>query len=232
MTIMDETTTLTVAAASFVGTHFLLSHPLRAPLVGRLGTGGFTIVYALVAFATLGWMSNAYKATPLTAPLWEVGDGLWAVATLIMLVASILLLGSVIGNPAMPGPERPAPKEARGAFAITRHPMMWSFALWGLSHILVFPIAANIIVSAAIIILALVGAALQDQKKAALQPAFWRSWQSHTSYFPFAAIAGGRARFGGFRPHDIAGGVIVWLAATWAHIPVAGIAAGIWRWVG
>ncbi len=26
-----------IAAAAFVGTHFLLSHPLRAPLVARLG---------------------------------------------------------------------------------------------------------------------------------------------------------------------------------------------------
>jgi len=63
---MDGTTTVAVAASSFVGTHFLLSHPLRAPLVKALGNGGFTIVYALVAFATLGWMANAYKAAPIT----------------------------------------------------------------------------------------------------------------------------------------------------------------------
>ncbi len=228
---MDPTTTIAVAAGSFVGTHFLLSHPLRAPLVKALGNGGFTIVYALVAFATLGWMSSAYRHTAATPPLWEVGDGLWAVATLLMLVASILLMGSLIGNPALPGPAGDAPKVARGAFSITRHPMMWSFALWGLSHILVYPIAANIVVAVAIIILALVGAALQDRKKEALEPMRWRAWEGVTSYWPFAAIAAGRARFGGFKPHDLAGGVVVWLVATWAHGPLAGMAAGIWRWV-
>jgi hypothetical protein len=36
--------------------------------------------------------------------------------------------------------------------------MMWAFALWGICHIAVYPVAANIIVAAAIIILALVGA--------------------------------------------------------------------------
>jgi len=26
------------------------------------------------------------------------------------------------------------------------------------------------------------------------------------------------------------GGLVVWLATSWAHIPLAGWAAGIWRW--
>ena len=51
--------------------------------------------------------------------------------------------------------------------------MMWAFALWGICHIAVYPVAANIIVAAAIIILALVRAALQDRKKEALQPDTW-----------------------------------------------------------
>lgn len=228
---MDGTMTVALAAGSFVGSHFLLSHPLRRPLVKAIGNGGFTIVYALFAFATLGWMASAYRTAPLTPALWDVGDGLWAVVTLVMLVASILLMGSLLGNPALPGPATEAPKVARGVFSVTRHPMLWSFALWGASHILVYPVAANIIVAGAIIILALVGAALQDKKKEALLPAMWRDWETRTSYWPFAAIAAGRARFGGFRPHDLAGGVVIWLAATWGHIPGAGIPAGIWRWI-
>lgn len=227
---MDGTMMVALAAASFVGTHFLLSHPLRAPLVKILGNGGFLVAYSLVAFATLGWMAQAYKMAPATAPLWAVGDGLWALATLVMLVASILLAGSLIGNPALPGPPTAAPKEARGAFAITRHPMMWAMALWGVVHILVFPVIANICLAGAIIVLALVGAALQDKKKESLQPERWRAWESRTSFWPFAAIASGKARFGGFRPHDLAGGLVIWLVATWGHLPAAGVAAGIWRW--
>ena len=227
---MDGTMMVALAAASFVGTHFVLSHPLRAPLVTVLGEAGFMIAYSLVAFATLGWMAQAYKTAPATAPLWEVGDGLWALATLVMLVASILLAGSLIGNPALPGPPTAAPKEARGAFAITRHPMMWAMALWGVVHILVFPVIANICLAGAIIVLALVGAALQDKKKESLQPERWRAWESRTSFWPFAAIASGKARFGGFRPHDLAGGLVIWLVATWGHLPAAGVAAGIWRW--
>jgi uncharacterized membrane protein len=228
---MDGTGQMLAAAAAFVGTHFLLSHPLRRPIVARIGERGFAGVYALVAAATLIWLILAYRAAPMTAPLWAVGDGLWALVTIVMLVASVLLMGSLIGNPAMPGPPGELPAEAKGVFAVTRHPMMWGFALWGLCHIAVFPVAANIILAGAITFLALVGARLQDAKKQQLQPDRWRAWEGKTSYWPFAAIAAGRARFGGFRPHDIAGGVVIWLAATWAHIPLAGMAAGVWRWV-
>ena len=222
-----------ITAASFVGTHFLLSHPLRRPLVGAFGEQGFMGIYSLVAFATLGATVWAYRAAPVSAPLWPVGDGLWALSTASMLVASILLLGSLVRNPALPGAAaRAATAEARGVYAVTRHPMMWAFALWGVSHILIYPIGKNIILSGSIIVLALVGAALQDRKKAALDPQAWPVWQARTSYLPFGAIVAGRARLGGLGMHALAGGVVTWLVATWAHIPLAGWPAGIWRWIG
>ena len=108
---------------------------------------------------------------------------------------------------------------------------MWSFALWGICHIAVYPVAANIIVAAAIIILALVGAALQDRKKEALQPDTWPEWEGKTSYWPFGAIVSGKARLGALSMHALGGGLVLWLAATWAHIPLAGWPVGIWRWL-
>lgn len=229
---MDGTMMVALAVGAFVGSHLAMSHPLRAPLVRLLGNGGFTGLYAVVSLAALWWISKTYQDAPVTAPLWAVSDGLWIAATVIMLVASVLLVGSLIGNPAMPGMVKAAPAEARGVYAVTRHPMLWSFALWGLVHILVYPVAANLIVASGMAGFALIGAAALDAKKSALVPELWTPWKSVTSYLPFQAILEGRARFGGFRPHDLAGGLVVWLAATWAHIPAGGIAAGIWRWVG
>lgn len=219
-----------LAAIAFVGTHFAMSHPLRAPIVGRIGEGPFLGLYSLVSAVTLIWLALAYRAAPAEAPLWPVGDALWVVGTVVMLVGSILFVGSLLGNPALPGTRRASRDAAqpRGVFSITRHPMMWGFALWGAVHILVFPMPSNIVLAGAIIMLALVGAHLQDRKKAQLQPDFWPAWEAKTSYWPFA----GPSRIGGFRGHDIGGGVILWLAATWAHIPLAGWAAGVWRWIG
>lgn len=228
--------TLIAACAAFLGTHFLLSHPLRKPLVDAVGERLFLGLYALVAFATLGWMAHVYARMPDAAPLWSVGDGLWAVASAIMFVASVLFVGSLVGNPALPDPTgaaKPVPRP-RGVFAITRHPMMWAFGLWAIAHILVFPQPAQIVLAGSIGLLALGGAALQDIKKRRLQPDFWPRWQDVTSYWPFVAIAQGRAQGAAAWPGRMAmvGGTVLWLAATWSHMPLAGMAAGIWRWVG
>ncbi|MBR0552639.1 NnrU family protein [Stakelama marina] len=228
---------LIVACIAFVGSHFLLSHPLRAPLVARVGERGFLGIYSLVAFATLGWVVLAYRAIPMQLFWWHVGDGLWALATLVMLVASVLMVGSLHGNPALPnpdGPDSPRPPAPRGVFAITRHPMMWSFALWSLAHILVLPMASNIVLAIAIAVLALGGAALQDRKKEQLQPKLWSRWEGVTSYWPFVALNEGRAQWAAAWPSTTAflGGIALWLAASWAHMPLAGWPAGIWRWIG
>lgn len=222
-----------LAATAFVGTHFLLSHPLRAGIVRRVREGPFLGLYSLVAAATLGWLAVAYRAAPVVPLLWPVGDVIWAIVSAVMLVASVLLVGSLVGNPALPDPsgKAKAVPEARGVYAITRHPMLWSFALWGAAHVAVYPDPSNIVMAGSMILLSLAGAALQDRKKRTIQPDSWPEWERRTSWWPFGAILAGRARFGGLRGHDLGGGVVLWLAATWAHIPLAGWAAGIWRWI-
>lgn len=226
---------LIIALALFVGTHFAMSHPLRAPLVARLGPTGFQLFYVAVSFATLAWAANAFREAPYGQPLWNVGDGLWLVSTVVMLAASILLFGSFVRNPALPAPgaAKLAAQPARGVFAITRHPMMWSFALWSLAHVLVAPRSAVIVLCAAVALLALVGAAGQDRKKAALMGSVWQDWSSRTSYWPFGGQASGRIAWSAAKPgmHALGGGLVVWLVATWAHpLAGAGMTAGIWRW--
>jgi uncharacterized membrane protein len=228
---MDGSIMVLATSGAFVGAHFALSHPLRRLLVGAIGERAFLALYSAIAFVTLGATIWAYRAAPATVPLWDVGDGMWAMATVAMLLASVLLLGSLIRNPALPGASGAATAAAHGVYSVTRHPMMWAFAIWGASHILIYPIGKNIILSSAIIILALVGAALQDLKKAALDPQGWTAWERRTSYLPFAAIAQGRAKLAGFGAHELGGGLLVWLVATWAHIPISGWPAGIWRWL-
>lgn len=232
---MNPMNNLVFTAALFVGTHFLLSHPLRAPLAGRIGERGFQIVYSVVAIATFVLMVRAYQAMPAELPLWEVGDALWAVASLLVLFASILFLGSLIGNPALaaPGAEKAAAAPARGVFAITRHPMMWGFALWAVAHIMVVPTPGQILLALALVILALGGSLGQDSKKAKLMGAAWQDWRSRTAFVPFVGQVSGRLSWADAvpRPHALFGGIVVWLVATWAHGALGYMAAGLWRWV-
>jgi uncharacterized membrane protein len=233
---MTTVTELAFAMTSFVGTHLLLSHPLRAPLVGRLGNQGFLGVYSLVAFATLGWVIYAAMALPAQPPAWIAGPGIWHVATVVMLLAAILLTGSLIGNPAMvdPAGKPDFPQTARGVYAITRHPMMWAFILWAIVHAALWGSASNLIISSGIGALALVGALGQDAKKAQALGQPWRDWQGKTSFVPFGALLSGRVSWRAAIPGPVPliGGLALWAGATWLHAVLGGPVAGPWLWTG
>src|SRR5438477_7983630 len=145
---------LLFSAMAFVGTHFLLSHPLREPLARRLGELPFRGLYVVVSLVTFGAMIYFYRAIGREPPLWVAGDAIWLVASLLMWFASILLVGSFIRNPALPGAPGPVGGPS-GVFVITRHPMMWSFAIWAIVHLAVVGMPKSLVLDGAILILAL-----------------------------------------------------------------------------
>ena len=222
---------LIAASVAFVGTHFAMSHPLRRPMVRALGEKGFAGAYSVVSLLTFAWMVIAFRRVPpYGMNLWSGYDEVsWTLASLLTIVALVLFIGSLRGNPAFPGVEiHPEGAQAtpRGVFAVTRHPMMWGFALWALSHVMIAPTGRTLVLGLAMGGLALVGAHLQDRKKAELMGDGWRAWEAKTHFWPR------------WRNLARAGAVlwvvslVLWLAVTWAHIPTAYVPAGIWRWVG
>ena len=233
---MQPMSLLMTTGALFVGSHLMLSHPLRHGLASRLGERGFQIVYSIVAIATFIMLVQAWRGMPPEPPLWAGGEILWILASIIVLFASVLFMGSLIGNPALaaPGAAAAAQGAPRGVFAITRHPMMWGFALWAVAHVMVVPTPAQIILSGTIVFLALVGSAGQDGKKARLMGDAWRHWAARTSFIPFARQISGATPWGDTipRPHALFGGIVLWLVATWGHGALGYMVAGIWRWVG
>lgn len=218
---MNCAAALPIAAATFVGSHLLMSHPLRRPLVARLGEKAFGGVYSVVALITFGLMLYCYWRIGDQAPFWRLGEWAWTAASVLVWFAAILLVGSLRGNPALPGARRPKAGPT-GVFAITRHPMMWSFAIWAAVHWALIATPKAAILDGAIIFLALVGALGQERKKAQKLGASWHEWQARTAFVPFTRGAG--------HPGALAlvGGTILYLAASWLHpFPV-----GIWRIVG
>jgi hypothetical protein len=108
---------------------------------------------------------------------------------------------------------------------VTRHPMMWGIGLWAATHIVLKWSARTMVTALARGVLALVGARLQDAKKAALMGDAWREWSGKTSYWP---------RLGQFLSVGavpLIAGTVLWLAGSWLHLWRAGIPAGVWRWL-
>jgi uncharacterized membrane protein len=220
---MDATLALALATAAFVGLHFLLSHPLRAPLVARIGEQAFLGLYSLLALGSLGAMIVAWRAAPPAYPWWIAPAWGWWVASFVLLFAMVLLIGSFARNPAFPHPGA-APADIpppRGVFAITRHPMNWAFILWALTHLAVWGSPRNVIVAVGIGLLAWLGSWGQDRRKAAAPDGAWRRWMEQTAFLPFGAQLSGKLPWRAARPGWAAAliGLILWTLITWWHAP-------------
>lgn len=216
---------LILATSVFVGSHFLLSHPLRAALVKSLGLKVFQALYSLIAIVSLSWTVVAFDAAPREPLLWDGHSILaWIVASVLTFAATALFFASLTGNPALPG-ARVAGLSAilpRGVYKITRHPMMFAFALWAIAHIAIAPSPRTLVLMAGILVLSLGGAHLQDVKKEKLHGRDWRSWLKRTTFWPDLRKVNELGWYWGLA-------VLPWLLATWLHISLAHEPAGIWR---
>jgi uncharacterized membrane protein len=162
-----------------------------------------------------------YRVIGREPQLWVAGDGLWLLATLLMWLGAILFVGSFVRNPAFPGAPGPVGGPT-GVFSITRHPMMWGFALWAITHLIVVGTAKAMVFDGTVLLLALAGSAGQDVKKEKLMGEAWHEWTAQTAFIPFTR--------GVANPGMVAltGGTVLFFLATWAHP----IPAGFWRWIG
>lgn len=205
--------------AAFVGTHLLLANaPARDALVARTGEKGFQLLYAVISLGLLFGAIHVYRGVP-DRILWVAPAGAWHVAALAMLLASILFVGSL--TPAnkslagVPASNRPA----SGVLRITRHPMMWAFAIWAVVHATLSGSLPTVILALGIGFLALVGAALQDGKKRRQLGASWDRYEAETSYWPLGAQLSGRQPWSSLWPGlvPVLGGVALWLLLTFVH---------------
>lgn len=227
---MDSLLHLLTACVFFVGGHFLLSHPARAPLVARMGEKGFLGLYSLISFVGLGWMMWEFSRAPVGELYWAPTNAIWIVASILTLLAAILFAGSFQGNPALPNPDGDvirtlAAKVPTGVFRVTRHPMMWGFALWGLAHILIAPRMDSFLFNGSLVFLALAGSYGQDRKKEASLGDAWAKWERQTSFLPRLS------QLAKVEPRFLLIGVVFWLGATWAHNLFGNYGAGIYRWL-
>jgi len=185
---------LLAAAILWVGVHVgIAGTVLRARLVEGLGEAGFRIGYSIISVVSIALLVMAWQAAP-HIPLWGIADWFRWLMALLMLPVLLLFVASV----ATPNPTAVAGKldEAgpRGIQRITRHPMLWSFALWAALHLIAKGNLAGVLFFGAFLVTSLVGMPSIDRKLAVLQPALWARLAPATSILPFGAILGGRNR--------------------------------------
>lgn len=219
---------LLLAALVFFALHFISATPLRPALVGRFGENVYRGVFSALSIMALIWVARAYSAAPISDVYWSFGPWARIVATLLLLPAVFLLVaGLTVANPTAAGAEKALERAdaAHGVLRITRHPVLWGIALWGMAHLLANGDAASIILFGSMTVLALYGTLVIDQRRARDYGAAWDKFAAATSAVPFLAIAQGRAKLvwseiGWWRP---LAALVVYAALYLAHPLLFGV---------
>lgn len=219
---------LVAAGVVWVAVHIgVAGTRLRDRIVARIGEGPFRGLFVLASFAILGWLGWSYGAAGPVQLLWQAPRWLAVLMMLLMLPALLLFVGSLsTPNPTLAGTRmRESPNPAIGVLRITRHPMLWAFALWGLVHLVVVGTLSAVFLTGAIIVTALAGMPSLDAKYARRKPDRWPAFAAVTSLMPFAAIAQGRNRLvwseiGWWRPLLA---IVLWVGLIALHPLVFGV---------
>lgn len=215
---------LILAALFFIGLHVGVSGTaLRDALVARLGEAGFRGAFSLASLVAIVLLVLAWRGAE-TVPLWFAPGWLRWILAAAMLPAFVLFMASHRRNPTAVG-ARGLGEEPRGIQRITRHPMLWSFAIWAAIHMIGNGDTAALVFFGAFLATALAGMPSIDAKLARRYPEAWPGFAAKTSILPFGAILAGRNHLAigeiGWMPPVI--GLVLWAAILHFHRAFFGV---------
>lgn len=193
-------TMLIAAAIAWLVLHFVVSGTrVRDVLTGILGEQAYLGLYSLASLGGIVWLAMSYNAAVSEGlvPLWDLGPGVSHLGLIVVAFAFVFGLPGVL----MPSPTGVAqggladrPDLARGVLRITRHPFLWSVALWAGFHLAANGDQASAIFFGTWLILSVGGTFSIDAKRARALGPKWEPFARATSNIPFAAILAGRQK--------------------------------------
>lgn len=167
--------------------------PLRARLVAAMGRRTYLLLYSLASVLALAWLFAATFMLDFL-PLWDPAPWqAWVPLVLTPIGLVFLLAGLASPNPASITMRRPG-GEPGAVTAITRHPVLWGFALWAGSHLVPNGDLRSLLLFGSLLAFALLGMVMGDRRARRALGEDWPAIARTTSLFPFAAILAGRTR--------------------------------------
>ena len=219
-------TLLILAAALWVFVHVGISGTrLRDAAVAQLGEGRFMLAFSIGSVVSIVLLVLAWQNAE-TSFLWSAPAWLRWVLAILMLPAFVLFMASHKRNPTAVG-NKGLGEEPRGIQRVTRHPMLMSFAIWALVHVIGNGDTASLVFFGAFLVTAVAGMPSIDAKLARRHGEAWRGFAAKTSILPFGAILAGRNRLAlaeiGWMPPVV--GFVIWAALLHFHRGIFGVPA-------
>lgn len=215
-----------LAYAVFLLAHMIPARPaLRRHLADWLGERTYLALFSLISILILIWLFAAAQSAPRLV-LWHAPGWSYAALPMVMLAACLLVsFGAFAPNPfSIVGrtdgfdPERP------GIAGLTRHPILWAFALWAGFHVIVTGTLAHTLLFGGFAVFALAGMLALDQRAKRLAGEGWPQVSRRTSLLVMGALIRG-----GWRPGwptnrmETAGALVRLLAGISLYALLAGL---------
>ena len=222
---MSGWTEFILAFIAFLAAHVIPMRPaLKSPLIAVLGKPGYIAAFSILSLGLLYWLLMAAGRAPFIEILPQAGWQRW-LANLAMPLAILLVVFAVgVANPFSFGgktagfdPDRP------GIIGLTRHPLMWGFAIWAGVHLLANGDLAHVLLVGPLLIFAASGIWGAGARARRALPDFDRL-AARTSIWPGVALISGRWRPQGLPsfPRLLVAGLI-WTALLHLHAPLIGL---------
>lgn len=219
---------LPAAVLCFLAPHIVPSVPgLRPWFITKMGRAGYFSAYFVISLITFFWLIVAVLRAPYTG-LWALQP--WHVHVVLVLVAlaCVLLVAALITpNPLSLSLRRTGPDVPMDAvFRITRHPLLWAFGLWSLSHVLANGDVASVVLFGILAAFALGYMPLLDRRmQRAMGMTEWSRLSAGTSMMLFKSFFDGNARPCVDRRLMLAvtGGLLLFLLLLMLHGAVIGV---------
>src|SRR5277367_3052727 len=134
-------TMLIAAAAVFLAIHLLIAGTrLRDAITGAIGEGAYLGLFSLASVGAIVWLAISYGAAQRgdDPQLYDLGPGVKHLGIPVVALAFLLgVQGLFMPNPTSLRQEGAAtkPDTVKGVLRITRHPFLWSVAIWSAFHL-------------------------------------------------------------------------------------------------
>ncbi len=203
---------------------FLLLHSIpavpavRSEIISRIGRPAYFIGYSAASLAALVWLFSTALSLDYV-PLWDLRP--WHAAVTFVLAplgAFLVIAGLLSANPLSVAIR--SSEDIGAVVGITRHPVLWGFAIWAFGHIAANGDLRSLLLFGGLALFALGSIAMTEKRARRRLGDRWQALSQNTSIVPMAAFFSGR-RPGWDMPMllsaAIAAALVVWLLFAGGH---------------
>ncbi|OHV79796.1 NnrU family protein [Ensifer sp. LCM 4579] len=182
-----------LALGAFLALHSIPALPaIRERLISHLGRATYFSLYSAVSIVLLGWVFHAALNVDYI-PLWEPAPWqAWATLIAAPIGVFLVLAGLFSINPLSVSIRQG--DDPGAVVAITRHPVLWGFALWALGHLIANGDLRSLILFGGFALFALGAMPMLERRARRRLNDAWHGQAAKTSILPLAALLRGRAR--------------------------------------